>query len=355
MDGRFEELVARLDTLLDRDWPRGARVRVMRASQDLVVDQLGSLLTVPVPSETVEDLRYFWSQIISVVFAGLRPALWLKLPRYLRARNRVHALGRKYVDSILSDQESGAELPPLLSTLRQLHAAEPDLVAQEDLNLLALFPYLAGMDTVANGLASTVYAILKHPDVLERVVAEADQLFDGRPVNVAAVRSMVATNGAIMETIRLWPVAVGLHRKTTSEFVFDGRQIPADADVFFAIAVPHLMEEYFPNPSLFDIDRYSAPRAEHLARGAYTPFGRGTHRCIGASLGEVMTALMIARLFHRRTLALPSADYTLKRTLRPAPGPSKRFAVHVEERQAGPGSASMHSAGGVGVDPLDAP
>ncbi|MFD4637085.1 cytochrome P450 [Lentzea sp. NPDC058436] len=331
-EGHLGTLVERLDEFLDHDWPAGADVHVMRAVQDLVVDQLGTLMTTPVPRKAANDLRYFWSQIIAVVFANLRPPLWLKLPRYRRARDRARRLGRDYLRSVLAGRRHDRRLPPLISRLLDLHEQQPDLVPRENLNLLALIPYFAGMDTVANALASAVYAITKHPDVHARVVAEADELFDGRPVDVAALRAMTATNGAIMETMRLWPVVVGLPRRTTQEFVFESYRIPADTDVFFAIAIPHLMEEYFPNPRAFDVDRYSPPRLEHRAKGAYSPYGRGTHRCIGQSLGEVLMALMAARIFHTRTVTLPSPDYVLPRTLRPAPGPSKRFSVRVGER-----------------------
>jgi cytochrome P450 len=167
---------------------------------------------------------------------------------------------------------------------------------------------------------------------LARVVAEADELFDGRPIDLDAIRGMSAINGALMETMRMWPVVVGLPRHTTAEFDFEGYQIPADTDVFFAIAVPHLMAEFFPDPTTFDIDRYSETRAEHRGRGAFAPFGKGTHQCIGRSLGDVLMALIAARLFHRRQVSLPSPDYTIKRTLRPAPGPSKRFYVHLDPR-----------------------
>jgi cytochrome P450 len=89
------------------------------------------------------------------------------------------------------------------------------------------------------------------------------------------------------------------------------------------------MEEFFPKPEVFDIDRYERPRAEHLAPGAYSPYGRGPHTCLGKTLAEVQMAFSMARLFHRLDLALTSPDYALKTKAAPTPGPAMSFAVRV--------------------------
>jgi cytochrome P450 len=90
------------------------------------------------------------------------------------------------------------------------------------------------------------------------------------------------------------------------------------------------MEEFYPNPQKFDIDRYEKPRAEHLKPGAYSPYGRGPHTCLGKSLAEVQIALSMARLFYRLDLALEPADYTLKTKTAPTPGPAMDFKVRVK-------------------------
>ena len=59
------------------------------------------------------------------------------------------------------------------------HAERPDLIPDSDLVLSLTGPYVAGLDTVANTLAATVYAVLRHPEVRQRVIAESDALFAG--------------------------------------------------------------------------------------------------------------------------------------------------------------------------------
>ena len=133
-----------------------------------------------------------------------------------------------------------------------------------------------------------------------------------------------------METMRLYPIAVAQMRTATKDFVFEGHQIKEGEMVYLGTSVPHFMDEYYPDAKKFDIDRYQKPRAEHLKAGAYSPYGRGPHTCLGKSLAEVQIALSMARLFHKLDLELESPDYVLKTKTAPTPGPSTDFKVRVK-------------------------
>jgi cytochrome P450 len=199
----------------------------------------------------------------------------------------------------------------------------------DDLTLNLIGPYVAGLDTVANTTAAFVYAVLKHPDVLARVQAEADTVFARGPIDEDALRQMPAVRGALMETMRLYPIAVVQMRTATRDFSFAGHPIAAGEMLYIATSVPHFMHEYYPDPDTFDIDRYSKPRGEHLQPGAYSPYGRGPHTCLGKSLADVQMAISMARLFHRLDLSIDPPDYTLVTKTAPTPGPSMRFKVKV--------------------------
>ena len=122
-------------------------------------------------------------------------------------------------------------------------------------------------------------------------------------------------------------------RTATRDFEFAGHQIRANELLFVATSVPHFMEEYFPQPEKFDIDRYQKPRAEHLQSGAYSPYGRGPHTCLGKTLAEVQMTLTLARLFHQLDLGLEPPGYVLQRKTLPTPGPSMKFKVRVKQRR----------------------
>lgn len=334
IEGRYDQVLAITQAALERDWAPGARVPVVPAMQYMVVDQLGILLTGEAPREYVEDIRLLITVILNVLVTKQRPRALLRDPRYRRAKARVNELGQAMIA-----QRRAVPIPPpaqrtLIDDIMVAHVDNPDLFPDSDLVLALTGPYVAGLDTVANTLAATVYAVLKHPPVLARVTEQAGGLFAGGVIDERTLTTTIpAITGAINEAMRLYPIAVAQMRTATQDFEFEGMLIEADELLYVATSVPHFMAEFFPDPYCFDIDRYAKPRAEDKAPGAYSPFGRGPHLCLGKSLAEVQMALTIASLFHQRVLRLPSPDYTLKTKTAPTPGPSRRFAVRVAGRR----------------------
>ena len=223
-----------------------------------------------------------------------------------------------------------AEDRNLVDDIMAAHLEAPEKMPESDLVLSLTGPYIAGLDTVANTTSTVVYCVLKHPDVKARVLREVDELFAAGDVDEERLlKNLPALNGAIMEAMRLYPIAVAQMRTANKDFVFEGHQIHEGEMIYVGTSVPHFMEEYWPNATAFDIDRFQKPRAEHLQPGVYSPFGRGPHTCLGKSLAEVQMALSMARVFHKLDLELESTDYVLKTKTAPTPGPAMDFKVRV--------------------------
>lgn len=327
--GQYHRVAEIIDDALGRDWKIGSLVPVVEAFQFMIVQELGEIMTGSAPLEYVRDIRTNILFILNVLVTRQRPKWMLHHPAYGRAKARVQELQKQMLAKFRDFEAKGALPNNLLGDVMRANKSAPDLFPDQDLPLLLTGPYVAGLDTVANTLAACVYGILKTPGVQERVEAEADALFARGVVTEADVRGLVAINGSVMEAMRLWPIAVAQMRTATSDFEFEGHVIPEGSMIYVGTSVPHFMEEFFPDPERFDPDRYQRPRAEHLQRGAYSPFGRGPHSCLGQSLAEVQMGITIARLFHRRALTLETPDYVLKTKTAPTPGPAMSFKVRV--------------------------
>ena len=329
--GRFQELVEITDRSIERDWQPGDRVPVVRAMQYMVTDQLGSILTGSAPMAYVPAIRTTTLYILNVLVTRQRPKVLLKHPKYRRAKARVFELGEQMIaDYHARIGEKTDAQKNLVDDIMDAHRRDPAVMPADDLILSLTGPYVAGLDTVANTTAAFVYTVLKHPDVLARVRAEADGVFARGPIDEEALRLMPAIRGALMETMRLYPIAVVQMRTATRDFRFAGHPIKAGETVYLGTSVPHFMHEYYIDPDTFDIDRYDKPRAEHLQSGAYSPYGRGPHTCLGKSLADVQMAISMARLFHRLDVRLESPDYQLATKTAPVPGPARRFKVWVD-------------------------
>ncbi|MBS0366884.1 MAG: cytochrome P450 [Proteobacteria bacterium] len=335
LKGRYPELIAATDKVIARDWPAGKLVPVLQNMQYIVTEQLGDILTGTSPREYVKDIRTTILYILNILVTRQRPRFLLKDPRYRHAKKRVSELGRRMIDEYYAGRDSrDPARRNLVDDIMEAHERDPELIPASDLILSLTGPFVAGLDTVANTLAAFVYAVLKDPQVHQRIRDEADALFaDGHQIDEPDLKRLPAIDGAVMEAMRLYPIAVAQMRTATRDFAFCGHKINAGELLFVATSVPHFMQEYYPEPEKFDIDRYARPRAEHLKSGVYSPFGRGTHTCLGKTLAEAQMSLTMARLFYSLDLELESPDYQLERKTLPTPGPSMKFKVRVRGRR----------------------
>ncbi|HVT34177.1 MAG TPA: cytochrome P450 [Nevskiaceae bacterium] len=330
--GRYNELVTITDGSIARDWKPGTLVPVVQAMQYMVVDQLGTILTGAAPLEYVKDIRTTILYILNVLVTRQRPTILLKHPEYKRSKARVFELGEQMIATArarfgkIKDEEKN-----LIDDVFEAHMTNPALMPASDLIVTLTGPYVAGLDTVANTTSAIAYTILKHPEVKARVLKEVDELFAPGSIDEdALLKKLPALNGAIMETMRMYPIAVAQMRTATRDFVFQGHQIREGEMIYVGTSVPHFMNEYYPDADKFDIDRYAKPRAEHMTPGAYSPYGRGPHTCLGKSLAEVQIALSMARLFYKLDMELDPPGYTLKTKTAPTPGPAMDFKIRVK-------------------------
>ncbi|MEU8797101.1 cytochrome P450 [Spirillospora sp. NPDC048819] len=143
----------------------------------------------------------------------------------------------------------------------------------------------AGHHTTSGTAAWTLIELLRHPDVLDGVVRELDELYeDGSEVSFQALRAIPYLESAIKEALRLHPPLILLLRVAQSDQEVCGHGIPAGTMVGCSLAVSNRIETDFPDPDAFQPERYVAPREEDLLnRWTWVPFGAGRHRCVGAN------------------------------------------------------------------------
>ncbi len=327
--GRYHNVVDFIDTSITRDWAVGTRVPVVEAFQYMIVHIIGEIMCGYAPIEYVRDIRTNILFLLNVLVTRQRPKFMLKHRKFKKATKRFDSFGRKLVEEFLEHAEKGTLPKNLLGDIMRAHIDDPDMFQARDLQLLLSGPFVAGLDTVANTLASTIYGILKTPGVVAKVQQEAEALFAKDYITEKDVQSLDYILCCAKEAMRLWPVAVAQMRTTVHELDFEGTKIPAEEMIYIGTSVPHFMEEFFPDPKKFDPTRFNDERQEHTKPGAYTPFGRGPHTCLGRNLAEVLMGVIIARLFYRLDLSLETPNYVLKTKSAPTPGPSTRFAVKV--------------------------
>jgi cytochrome P450 len=306
-----------------REWQPGARIAVHTSMRRLVAEQLGRLLLGVSPGDYLDDfVTYLNTTIVNALGVGSKQETsGFDSTAYQQAVERVNEFGRKVYEAHLVHPQPNGK-PDMIDDAMQQTAQYPEPIRRAILERVALGPMLAGIDTVANSLSFMLYALLAHPEILQRVQTEVDAAFNAGPLTWETLRQMPDLKGAMMETLRRYPVAGGHLCRVARPLTVAGYRLEPGFDVFVAMTVPHFLEECYPNPMQFDIGRFREPRDEHRKPGAYAPFGLGNHTCLGAGIAEVQLMVTMATLLHSRTFQLDPPDYQLVIEEHPTPVPA---------------------------------
>ncbi|WP_158883436.1 cytochrome P450 [Amycolatopsis anabasis] len=266
----------------------------------LLDTDLGAFDSIGHSFEAVQDQAMFEMETM-----GLLPT-WLPLPkqrRFRRARRDLQHVVDRLVAERLGNprRESRDVLTRLLDSTRQ--EPNPRVGAQRRRDELVTL-LLAGHETTASTLGWTLFLLDRHPDVRERLRAEAVEVLQDRLPVHQDLHRLTYTTMVIEEVMRLYPPVWILPRQALADDDVGGYHVPAGTDVLVCPYTLHRHPAFWPAPSRFDPERFARHRKDHRPRYAYLPFGAGPRFCVGNTLGmleAVFVTAMIARELRLRT------------------------------------------------------
>jgi cytochrome P450 len=142
----------------------------------------------------------------------------------------------------------------------------------------------------------------------------------------------------IQETLRLLPPNAIMVRLTTRSASLFGHALPPQCEIILSPYIAHRDPEEFPEPDLFNPQRWSGFRP---AAYSYFPFSMGARHCIGRQLANVVLLSLLARILVRYDVILArdqELDWKINITLMPAAEPVVRFVAADANRTAPTGS-----------------
>ena len=183
--------------------------------------------------------------------------------------------------------------------------------------------FLAGYETVANGLTWTWYLLSQNPEVEAKLHEELDRVLgtgeDRRSPTLADYPNLQYTEKVFAESMRLFPPAWAMGRMSTKAITLGPYTIPPGAHVFFSQYMMSRSEAYFPDPLRFDPERFTPEAKAARHKYTYFPFGGGSRQCIGEAFAWMEGIFSIATIAQRwrfryagTTPPVPSAKITLR-------------------------------------------
>jgi cytochrome P450 len=271
---------------LDNQWaeltPVGpAIVDIDHAMMSLALEiTCGALFGIEVDDDVDEITSATLTALHGVVARARNPIslpLIIPTPANLKMKRAIKRLD-KAVAAILTSRELNQlpEQAPIRDMLDVL--LDPDLetplTKQQIRDEIATF-IVAGHETVASALTWAWHLLVTNPDELQKLKQDptrAQLVFD--------------------ESLRLYPPAWVITRRTLRDLIVDDVLIPANSLVIVSPWLVHRNPKAWENPNAFIPDRFQAGSPQL----GYIPFGAGARLCIGKEMARLEGSKILAHL-----------------------------------------------------------
>jgi cytochrome P450/NADPH-cytochrome P450 reductase len=233
--------------------------------------------------------------------------LWLQKRRGVLAEDV--AFMNKMVDEIIAERRTNAEaaegkkdmLGAMMTGVDRATGTQLDDVnIRYQINTFLI----AGHETTSGLLSCTLYALLKHPEVLKKAYEEVDRVLgpdiDARPT-YQQVTQLTYITQILKEALRLWPPAPAYGIAPLKDETIGGKY-KLKKGTFVTILVMALHRDpsvWGPNPDAFDPENFSKEAEAKRPINAWKPFGNGQRACIGRGFAMHEAALAIGMILQR--------------------------------------------------------
>ena len=315
-----------------RNWSVGDVYPATRMSRLMINSQLSPLFISVESQDIIDDLIKYKERALMTHIIGVLPKFMLKTPGMRRRAKAVETLIERVQNVHTTAQRAGAKRD-LVDDMLGLHASDPQLVPESNLPF-AISAALIASVYLGDAFSFALYAMAAQPDLYAKIQVEADALFkNGDPGSEDFnLSSIDVTHRFLMECLRMYPIVPMSMRDVMNSCLVEGYELPVGSRVIIAQTATHFMEDVFPDPLKFDIDRYLPPRSEHTSPG-YAPYGLGTHKCLGSRWMELHLAVNVLMVAHYFNIEVFPSDYKLRFNPLPSMKPNKKLRFRIAERR----------------------
>lgn len=289
----------------DARWQDGARVDMAEEMNQLTLNiaartLLGTGVTEEESAAIREAMSAFslWYHQSTHPLGPLLQALPTAATRRFKSGKR--GLSEVLLRMIRARREAG-EGTDLLSRLVFARDTEGDGagMSEELLHDEALGLLIAGHETTAATLCWAWSLLSAHPEVADRLAAEAEAIACNRTLQMEDLANVPLAEQIFCETLRLYPSANALPRQAAKDVEIGGVPMPAGTLILVSAWCTHRDPRWWPDPLAFQPERWTPEARAARPRFAWYPFGGGAKGCIGENFARVEGALVLAELARR--------------------------------------------------------
>ncbi|GCE17014.1 cytochrome P450 [Dictyobacter kobayashii] len=319
----YADDMVRYSEQIQQGWRDGQVVDIGHEMTQLTMSIVGKVLFDAEVFTEADELGAAMSTVLSFVNYSLShlfpiPMTW-PVPRSNKARQALAVLDRRINQMIADRRANTGDANDFLSVL--LRARENGSgMDDKQLRDESLTLFGAGHETTATALTWAWYLLAQHSEIFAKVQHEVDTVLQGRTPTYADLAQLPYTLQVFKEAMRLYPPAYAVSRVALKDCNLDGYPIKKQDIVIAAIFAMHRRPEYFPDPEVFNPERFTPENEKQLPRYAYLPFGAGPRICIGNHFALMEGHLILATLAQHVTFDLVSGQQV-------TPDPNKTITI----------------------------
>jgi cytochrome P450 len=293
----YEPIIAEIAAADIDSWPQETEIAAAPSMQRIT---LRAILRAVFGAEgarlqALEELIPRWTALAPQV--ALSPWLrrdlgpWSPWGKFKRLRDQIDQLLDELIALAKADPELESRADVLALMVQARHEDGTPMSNAEIRDELVTM-LVAGHETTAHSLSWTIERLTRHPEVLERLVEEADE--GGRALREASIR----------EVMRARPVVSFAGRYARKPFTLGRYRLPVGTRIVLAAILTHYDPKLFPHPERFEPDRFLDVAPDTYS---WIPFGGGIRRCIGASFA-LMEMDVVLRVLLELVELQPSSE-----------------------------------------------
>lgn len=163
--------------------------------------------------------------------------------------------------------------------------------------------FLGGFETSSTTMTFALLCLAQNQDIQEKMRQEInDQLSASNgKLTYDAIMTMPYLDKVVNETLRMYPPFSFLPRTCTKTFKVPNTNLVIEKGIRLLIPVMgvQMNPEFYPNPEIFDPERFSSENRSSRPDFTFLPFGEGPRMCIGLRFGLMQTKLGLVTLLRK--------------------------------------------------------
>lgn len=304
------ECSEQLERYLEKLEEKGEPIECREVAAKFTTDVIGSCafgINMNALSNEESQFRRIGKMVFSTSLANLvrqqikeyAPIVYY-LAAYLRPSSRVTKFFTQVItETIKYREENKVTRPDFVNMLMELKN-HPDKLENIELtdNLLtaqAFVFFVAGFETSSTTICHALYEMAMNPQMQDKLREEIKEYSGKNDGNFKYddVKEMKYLDKVFRETLRKYPVGLVLRRVSNRDYTFNGTKVTVPKGTAVVIPVYAIQHDpsIYPDPEVFDPERFNEDAVAARHPMSYLPFGDGPRNCIGARFAIYQTKI----------------------------------------------------------------